>query len=157
VAVVVAVAMELWAGLLHGRLWHGVLWNMHGSHHRPRHGHFERNDALSGLHAPLAVAFILYGCVGAPSALREVLYGAGLGMTAFGVAYFVVHDGLVHGRLPVGFLKRFTYFRRVVEAHEAHHASAHAAPYGFFFGPAELARARRVPRTAPAAVAPRSA
>ncbi len=142
-AIVVSVLMELWAGFLHGRLWHGVLWSMHGSHHQRRHGRFERNDALSGLHAPIALALILYGCVGEPGVLREVCYGIGLGMTAFGLAYFVVHDGLAHGRLPVGFLKRLPYFQRVVEAHQAHHASRDTAPYGFFFGPAELMRSRR--------------
>jgi beta-carotene 3-hydroxylase len=144
----VAVLMELWAGFLHGRLWHGRLWNLHGSHHQQRRGRFERNDALSGLHAPIAVGLILYGCVGPAGVVRELCYGVGLGMTAFGLAYFVVHDGLAHGRLPVGFLKRLRYFREVVEAHQAHHASRDCAPYGFFFGPAELHRARRNSRRA---------
>jgi beta-carotene 3-hydroxylase len=51
----------------------------------------------------------------------------------------VVHDGLVHGRLPVGFLRRSAYLRRVVAAHRVHHARG-GAPYGLFLGPWVLRR-----------------
>lgn len=147
VALVTAMAMDRWAALLHRRMWHGPLWSVHRSHHAPRDGRFERNDALSVLHAPIAVAFILYGCLASPAATREGLFGVGIGMTAFGVAYVVVHDGLVHERLPVRFLLRLRYLRAVVAAHRRHHAAASAGPpYGLFFGPSELRRAARLRR-----------
>jgi beta-carotene 3-hydroxylase len=135
-----ALAMEPWSAFVHGRVWHGPLWSVHRSHHRRQHGSFEFNDVLAVSHAPPAMAMILYGCVGAPGLLREALFGAGLGMTAFGLCYIVVHDGLIHGRLPVSALGRLQYFQRIVEAHEQHHRSG-ALPYGLFRGPAELARA----------------
>jgi beta-carotene 3-hydroxylase len=141
VAVVVAVLMDPWAALLHGRLWHGVLWAVHRSHHEPRTGVFEKNDLFALVHAPVAMALILYGCVGQGGALREVLFGIGVGMTAFAVGYLVVHDGLVHGRLPVAFLLKVKVMRRIVRAHRVHHAgTAGGAPYGLFLGPAELLR-----------------
>jgi beta-carotene 3-hydroxylase len=161
VALVTAVAMDAWAAILHRVAWHGPLWSIHGSHHRARRGRFEANDALSLLHAPLAVALILYGCAGPEGPLREVLFGLGLGMTAFGLAYVVVHDGLVHGRLPVRRLLAIRALREVVDAHRIHHARHHAdprggPPYGFFFGPREL-RARRATLTPPPSSAgPRS-
>lgn len=145
VALVVAVAMDFWAALLHGKVWHRRLWWIHRSHHRPRHGTFESNDALSTLHAPAAIALILYGCAGAPGILREVLFGVGLGASTFGLAYLVVHDGLVHGRLPVRGLRRIPYLDRVVRAHRVHHSGRDGRPpYGLFFGPFELARHRRL-------------
>lgn len=144
VALPVAAAMELWAALLHGRVWHGVLWGVHRSHHRRRVGPFESNDLLSALHAPIAIALILYGCLGEPGALREVAFGAGIGMTLFGLAYVLVHDGLVHGRLPVGWLGRVPYLARVRDAHLVHHTRGHA-PFGLFLGLREIARS-----TAPA-------
>lgn len=144
VALVVAALMELWAGLLHGRFWHRALWPVHRSHHRRRRGHFEANDALSALHAPVAVALILHGCMAAEGLLRDVTFGVGIGMTLFGVAYLVVHDGLVHGRLPVQFLGRIAFFARVRDAHRVHHSRGRAVPYGFFLGPQELERARRL-------------
>lgn len=140
VALVVAAAMELWAMLLHGRIWHSLLWRVHRSHHRKRRGRFEANDALSVLHAPIAIALILYGCAAAPSLLRELAFGVGIGMTLFGVAYVIVHDGLVHGRLPVEALARIPYFARVRDAHRIHHSKGARGPYGLFLGPWELAR-----------------
>jgi len=143
VALVVACAMEFWAMLLHGRVWHSLLWRLHRSHHRKRRGRFELNDALSVLHAPIAIAMILYGCAAAPSLLRDVLFGVGLGMSVFGVAYLVVHDGLVHGRLPVAGLAKIPYFARVRAAHLVHHGKRAREPYGLFLGPWELAHAER--------------
>lgn len=143
VAVVVALAMDAWAALIHRVVWHGPLWRVHRSHHVPRAGRFEDNDALSVLHAPIATAFVLYGCAGPAGTVREVVYGLGIGMTAFGVAYVIVHDGLVHERLPVRFLLRAPLLRDVVEAHRQHHLGSHGGlPYGLFFGPRELRRSR---------------
>ncbi len=143
----VFVAMELWAALLHGRIWHGLLWRVHRSHHRLRRlgERLEANDALSLLHAPIAITLILYGCRGAEGVAREVAFGVGLGMTLFGIAYLVVHDGMVHGRLPVQGLLRFRYFARVRDAHQMHHRGRDVPPFGLFFGPLEL---RQRPRTA---------
>jgi beta-carotene 3-hydroxylase len=139
VALAAAAAMEGWAALLHGRVWHHALWGVHSSHHRRRRGLFESNDALSFLHAPIAITLILYGCLGAPGVLRDVAFGAGIGMTIFGFAYVIVHDGLVHGRLPVSKLARIPYFARVRDAHLVHHQKA-GPPFGLFLGPLELAR-----------------
>ena len=149
VAALVAAAMEPWARLLHGRVWHRWLYRIHRSHHTRRTGRFEHNDALSLFHAPIAAGLVMLGCnlhgIAAPLAI-----GCGAGMTAFGIAYVIVHDGLVHGRLPVTFLLRAPYLRRVREAHAIHHARG-AAPYGFFLGPRELMRASRAPGVRPSA------
>ena len=160
VALPVAAAMEPWARLLHGRVWHHALWRIHRSHHSHRRGRFEANDALSAAHAPIATALIMLGCNlhGSASAIS---IGIGAGMTAFGVSYVIVHDGLVHGRLPVAFLSRFAWLRRIRDAHRIHHARG-AAPYGLFLGPRELTRAPRArgvrpnapPTSAPAPAAP---
>jgi beta-carotene 3-hydroxylase len=145
VASLIAVGMELWAALLHGRVWHTWLWRVHRSHHEPRVGRWELNDALALFHAPIAIALILWGCASEPRALREIAFGVGVGMTAFALGYLVVHDGLVHGRLPVQFLNRFKVMRRISRAHRVHHTVASGGrPYGLFFGAWELARASRL-------------
>lgn len=142
-----AFLMELWAALLHGRVWHGALWFIHRSHHQNESGKrgaksqgLEANDSLSFLHAPVAIALILYGCVGPVGMVRELAFGVGLGMTAFGFAYIIVHDGLAHERLPVQFLGRLRYFARVRAAHMVHHRAGGEAPYGLFLGPWVLRR-----------------
>jgi beta-carotene 3-hydroxylase len=134
-------AMEGWAAFLHGRVWHHALWRIHRSHHRKRRGRFEQNDALSFLHAPIAAGLIIHGCAAAPGVLRDLTFGFGIGMTLFGVAYIVVHDGLVHRRLPVSGLARFGYFARVRDAHRVHHSTG-GAPFGLFLGPQVLERMR---------------
>ena len=131
--------MEVWAALLHGRVWHHALWGIHRSHHTKRRGAFEQNDALAFLHAPIAAGLIIYGVDGAPGPLREAAFGFGLGMTAFGLAYVLVHDGLVHRRLPVSGLARIPYLARVRDAHRVHHSTG-GPPYGLFLGPLVLAR-----------------
>lgn len=142
-------AMEPWARLLHGKIWHGPLIGIHRSHHTRRVGRFEKNDWLSGLHAPIATALIMVGC-NVEGALGGAMFGAGVGMTLFGLSYVLVHDGLVHGRLPVGFLARVPWLRRVRDAHRVHHAHG-GAPYGLFLGPRELMRARAARAASPSA------
>ena len=138
---VVALAMDGWAAFLHRFVWHGILWSIHRSHHEPRRGKFERNDFLSALHAPAAIALILYGCRAQPSVLREVVFGVGLGMTLFGLSYALVHDGFSHRRAPVRFLRRFPYLRAVAKAHAIHHQGRHGqAPFGFFLAPLWMPR-----------------
>ena len=133
----VAVAMEGWAALLHGYVWHRALWRIHRTHHRRRRARFEANDLLSALHAPVAIALIVHGCRSAPGIPRALEVGLGLGMTLFGLAYLICHDGLVHRRLPVRFLARSPYLARVARAHRLHHALG-GAPYGFFAAPLAL-------------------
>jgi len=152
VAVVVAVGMDFWAALLHGRVWHAWLWKVHRSHHAPRPAgsRLEANDLLSVLHAPVAIALVIYGCRASEGSLREVAFGFGIGMTVFGLAYLVVHDGLVHGRMPVSALLRFRYLRGVARAHRVHHVGpAGGTPYGLFFGRWELARTAALRRSRP--------
>lgn len=145
IAVPVAVGMEFWAMFLHGRLWHGALWPAHRSHHVPRTGPFEFNDVFALFHATIAMALVMYGLhfrATVPAAI-------GFGMTAFGLSYFVVHDGLIHGRLPVGFLARIGWIKRIRNAHQVHH-KLDAGPYGLFLGPWELRRTAAERRRGPA-------
>jgi beta-carotene 3-hydroxylase len=141
IVAVVAVFMEFWAMLLHGRLWHGPMWFTHRSHHTARQGWFEFNDIFAVFHAAIAIALIIGGLEGLSGTAQLVAVAAGIGMTVFGMAYFAVHDGLIHGRLPVAFLARLEWIRRIRNAHQVHHVKD-AQPYGLFLGPWELKRVR---------------
>jgi len=142
VALVVAGAMEPWAAWVHHKVWHGPMWGVHESHHVDTEGWFERNDVFAAAHALPAIVLIVAGCEVPQGLLGNGMFGIGIGMTLFGFAYALVHDGLVHGRLPVGFLLRFKLFRRIKGAHTRHHISG-TYPYGLFLGPQELQRAVR--------------
>ena len=66
------------------------------------------------------------------------MWWAACGVTAYGVMYGVVHDGLVHHRWPFRITPRQGYAKRLVQAHRLHHAVATrtgAVSYGFLWAP----------------------
>ncbi|KAL7108346.1 hypothetical protein ACP275_06G106900 [Erythranthe tilingii] len=133
-----AVGMEFWARWAHKALWHASLWHMHESHHKPREGPFELNDVFAIINAGPAIALLSYGFFH-KGLVPGLCFGAGLGITVFGMAYMFVHDGLVHRRFPVGPVADVPYFRRVASAHQLHHSEKFdGVPYGLFLGPKEL-------------------
>ncbi|KAH0448705.1 hypothetical protein IEQ34_022505 [Dendrobium chrysotoxum] len=130
-----AVGMEFWARWAHRALWHASLWHMHESHHRPRDGPFELNDVFAIINAVPAIFLLSYGFFHR-GLVPGLCFGAGLGITLFGIAYMFVHDGLVHRRFPVGPIADVPYFRRVAAAHQIHHSDKfEGVPYGLFMGP----------------------
>ena len=135
VACVVFIAMEPWSRVLHRDAWHGPLYAVHHSHHEPT-GPLEANDLFALAHAVPAATLIVLG-LEFDGWLASIGLGVGCGMTAFGAAYALVHEGLVHERFPVPFLNRFRWLRRVKAAHQAHHHTG-LAPYGLFLGLQEL-------------------
>lgn len=137
------VGMEGVAFLTHKYVMHGWLWSLHESHHRPREGRFEKNDLFAFFFAIPSILFIWLGVnVSAP------LLWIGLGMTGYGLAYFVFHDGIVHRRLPFRYRGRSAYMKRIIQAHYVHHATTTkrgAVSYGFLYARpvAELDAERR--------------
>ncbi|XP_038907153.1 beta-carotene 3-hydroxylase, chloroplastic-like isoform X2 [Benincasa hispida] len=111
-----AVGMEFWARWAHKELWHGSLWDMHESHHRPRVGAFELNDVFAIINAVPAISLLSFGFFN-QGFFPGLCFGAGLGITVFGMAYMFVHDGLVHRRFPLGPIAAVPYLRRVAAAH----------------------------------------
>lgn len=108
------------------------------SHHRPREGAFELNDVFAIINAVPAIALLSYGFFN-KGLLPGLCFGAGLGITVFGIAYMFVHDGLVHKRFPVGPIANVPYFTRVAAAHQLHHSDKFkGVPYGLFLGPKEV-------------------
>lgn len=133
-----AVGMEYWARWAHRALWHTSLWSMHESHHQPRDGPFEMNDVFAIINAVPAIALMAFGFLN-KGLVPGLCFGAGLGITVFGIAYMFVHDGLVHRRFPVGPIADVPYFQKVAAAHQLHHADTfNGVPYGLFLGPMEL-------------------
>ncbi|KAI7837698.1 hypothetical protein COHA_008491 [Chlorella ohadii] len=135
-----AYGMEMYARWIHKDMWHDnpVGWILHKSHHEPRLGPFEANDLYAIMNAVPAMALCLYGFL-RPDVWGGVCFGAGLGITLFGISYMFVHDGLVHRRFPVGPIADLPAMKRIVVAHQLHHSEKYGGvPFGMFLGPQEL-------------------
>lgn len=134
------VGMEMWSRFAHKALWHDFQpgWALHKSHHEPRVGPFEDNDLFAITNAVPAMGLCLYGWL-TPTLAGGLCFGAGLGITLFGISYMFVHDGLVHKRFPVGPIAEVPYLKRVALAHQLHHSEKYdGVPWGLFLGPQEL-------------------
>ena len=80
-----------------------------------------------------SIVLIYIGNEGVPSALW-----AGLGVAAYGMIYFGFHDVIVHRRINHNWRPKSTYMRRIVHAHNLHHATNEkegAVSFGFVYAP----------------------
>ena len=110
--------MEFMAWFTHKYVMHGFLWSLHKDHHQKDHNSwFERNDLF----------FIFYAVV---SAGCVILWGEynfapglaiGIGIFAYGLAYFLVHDIFIHQRFKIWRNANNCYARGVRRAHKMHH------------------------------------
>jgi len=122
--------MELVSYAVHRFLYHKIFWKIHKSHHAPREGAFELNDVFPLFFACASIAVIMAGIAAGPWSL---MFAVGLGVTGYGLVYFVVHDLYVHHRVKILSL-RIRLFRALKRAHATHHRTG-GEPYGLLFYP----------------------
>ena len=110
--------MEFVAWFTHKYVMHGVLWRLHEDHHtHTNKSFFEKNDYF----------FLLFAAPGMLSILTGSWFGniywlaVGLGITAYGVCYFLVHDVFIHRRFKWFRNSNNFYFRAIRRAHKVHH------------------------------------
>jgi beta-carotene 3-hydroxylase len=125
------VAMEPVTALVHRAVMHGVGRSLHRSHHRRvRPGESERrweaNDLFPVIFAVLAMLGL---AVGYNRPGWEFLVPVGIGVTAYGVAYAIVHDVYTHHRLPIPGSGHVALLERLAAKHREHHRHG-GAPYG---------------------------
>ncbi len=133
IVVATVVFMEVFSIVAHKYIMHGFGWGWHRSHHEPRTGWFEKNDLYAVVFAGLSTALVWFGTHGV-----WPLQWIGAGMMAYGVLYFVAHDGLVHRRWPFQVVPRSGYAKRLYQAHLMHHAvngKDGAVSFGFLYAP----------------------
>jgi beta-carotene 3-hydroxylase len=124
--VVAFVAMEPITALTHRFVMHGIGVALHRSHHRPAHRGLEANDAFPVMFASV-VCFALW--LGFNSPQWSDLVPIGVGVTAYGLAYALVHDVYIHDRVALFGGRRSALLDRLAQAHALHHRFG-GAPYG---------------------------
>ncbi|MEO0310713.1 MAG: hypothetical protein RIQ89_370 [Bacteroidota bacterium] len=110
--------MEFVAWFTHKYIMHGFLWSWHESHHSPRNGIFEKNDRFFLVYATAAIILMFLGHD--PLDYRFFL---GLGITAYGLTYFLLHDVFIHRRAKWFDRLNSPYLTAMRKAHKAHHKS----------------------------------
>lgn len=114
--------MEFVAWAAHRYLMHGALWSWHADHHKPKyekHGFWEKNDRFFLVFAiPSMFCYIM----GSLYADYRFLLFVGIGISIYGLIYFLIHDVYIHQRF--NWFKQLDnkYSRAILRAHGAHHA-----------------------------------
>ena len=112
------ISMEAVAWFTHKYIMHGLLWVLHRDHHKKEsEGFFEHNDFFF-------LIFAIPGMVGLFIGLRNefnYLFWIGLGITIYGVTYFLVHDIFIHRRFKIFRKANNRYFKAIQRAHKMHH------------------------------------
>lgn len=113
------VTMEFVAWFTHKYIMHGLGWFLHKDHHVKDHeGFFERNDFFFLVFAIPGMVLIYLGTLGG---MADNLFFIGLGITLYGIAYFIVHDIFIHQRFKVFRNSDSVYLRAIRRAHKVHH------------------------------------
>lgn len=112
------IGMEGVAWFTHKYIMHGILWSWHESHHRPHKGFFEKNDLFSVVFSGAAILMIVIGLE-----VKSVwfLFPLGIGVTLYGLSYFIFHDVLVHRRIKFKWKIGSHYLLRMIRIHKIHH------------------------------------
>ena len=113
------VIMEFNAWFLHKYVMHGFLWGLHKDHHLPVEGRvLEYNDLFALFFAIPSFLLILSNHLwGMP-----LNAAVGFGIMAYGIAYFFVHEVMIHRRLKfIGRIDHW-YSEAVNAAHKIHHS-----------------------------------
>ena len=116
-------AMEWVAWASHKYVMHGFGWNWHRDHHEPHDRMVEKNDLYAVVGAAMSIAMF---AAGSPLVFGDAAWPPaswiGVGITAYGIVYTLIHDGLVHQRW-FRWVPRNSYAKRLVQAHRLHHAT----------------------------------
>jgi beta-carotene 3-hydroxylase len=114
--------MEFMAWFTHKYVMHGFLWNWHEDHHRPKHhkhGFFEKNDRFFLVFAiPSAFSYMFGSMVEG----YFWVFFVGVGISLYGLTYFLIHDVYIHQRFSWFRQLDNPYSRAILRAHGAHHA-----------------------------------
>jgi len=113
--------MEFVAWFAHKYLMHGLLWSWHEDHHKPHEneGFFEKNDRFFLVFA--LPSFLCYLAGGLLPEYKALLF-VGIGISIYGLIYFLIHDVYIHQRFKWFRQLDSKYSKAILRAHGAHHS-----------------------------------
>ncbi len=121
ITILTFIIMEGVAWFTHKYIMHGFLWILHEDHHDKRkkvHPIFEKNDAFFLIFAIPSLVMIYIGTF--YNQYNYLLF-IGIGIALYGLAYFLVHEVVIHQRLKWFSKIDNVYLRALRKAHKVHH------------------------------------
>ncbi len=109
--------MEGVAWFTHKFVMHGFLWALHKDHHQKKPHFFEKNDAFFLLFAIPSILLFFFGV----RAGFNLMFYIGLGILLYGIAYFMIHDVVIHQRFRFFSRGKNRYVKTIKRAHKMHH------------------------------------
>ena len=109
--------MEGITWLTHKYVMHGFLWYLHEDHHQKTNSFFEKNDAFFLIFAIPSWLCIMLGWQNGYYWVAAL----GLGVALYGLAYFIVHDVIIHQRFKWFTRTNNDYVKTIRWAHKMHH------------------------------------
>ena len=136
--------MEGITWLTHKYVMHGFGWFLHADHHEPGYPHvFEKNDAFFVVFAVPSIALFFLGSY----TPQTYLFFIGLGILCYGLAYFLVHDVLIHRRFSWFKNTNNRYLKALRKAHKVHHKNMgkeDSQCFGMLFVPLKYFREQKL-------------
>lgn len=118
IVLVTFILMEGATWIIHKYVMHGFLWVLHRDHHdHSTPGVMERNDFFFVIFALPAIALMYAGSIHH----FDYRFYLGIGITLYGIAYFLVHDIFIHQRMPLFRQTQNPYLMAIRRAHKQHH------------------------------------
>jgi len=110
--------MEFVAWFMHKYVMHGILWFLHEDHHqKDPESKMEKNDWFFVIFALPGMLLFIFGAM---QPEKWMLYG-GIGITLYGLTYFVIHEVMVHRRMSWFAHPKHWYLKALKKAHTIHH------------------------------------
>lgn len=110
--------MECISWCTHKFVMHGSMWYFHADHHQPKYANiFERNDVFFIIFAVPSIALFYFGSQSG----FDFKFFIGLGIFSYGLAYFLVHDVLIHQRFKFFKNTKNKYLIALRKGHKVHH------------------------------------
>ncbi len=113
--------MEFMAWATHKYVMHGWGWYFHKDHHDGGYHPLQKNDVFFLIYAIPSWLCIMLGW------MNQVWWvvSIGVGILLYGIAYFLVHDVIVHQRFKWFEKSDNRYVRAIRWAHKMHHKHRH--------------------------------
>ena len=109
--------MEFVAWAVHKYIMHGFLWLLHKDHHVVnKENVFQKNDYFFLIFAIPSIILIMIGHDN-----LTIGFFIGIGIALYGLAYFLIHEVIIHRRLPPPSKTKSKYIKAIRKAHKVHH------------------------------------